>query len=73
MPSFQSQWITLGFIVTMFWVVIWFDILAAHCWGPDATISRVLIATFRRCPVLYPIFWLSVGLLVGHFGLPASE
>jgi hypothetical protein len=71
MTSFQAQWLTLGIILVLTIVVVWYDILAASAWGSDATISRTLAYAFRRFPILYPIFWFAVGLFVGHLGLPS--
>jgi hypothetical protein len=72
MTPFQSQWLTLGLLLILAIVVIWYDILAASAWGIDATISRTVGHAFRRLPILYPVFWFAIGVLVGHIGLPAD-
>jgi hypothetical protein len=72
MRTFQGQWTTLGFLALLTVAVIWYDVLAAQTWGLDATISRTIAWAFRRLPILYPLFWLWVGILIGHFGLPAE-
>jgi hypothetical protein len=72
MTESQAQFVTLAFIVAVMAVVIAYDVAACTVWGPDATISRVMCRAFRAYPILYPAFWLAVGLLVGHIGLPCE-
>jgi hypothetical protein len=72
MTANQAQWLTLTFILIAAAGVIWYDVWVAMTWGPEVTISRVLRRLFNQVPILYPVFWLLVGLLVGHIGLPAE-
>jgi hypothetical protein len=53
-------------------LIVTYDLVAMHGLGPDATISRVMRRLFDRVPILYPLFWLWVGILIGHIGLPAE-
>lgn len=72
MPDTQAQWTTFAFILTMTIVVVAFDVVMASIWGPDATISRVTRRMFQSHPILYPMFWLWVGILIGHLHFPTG-
>jgi hypothetical protein len=72
MTTQQAQLITLAFLVTAITVVIAYDVSVCQLWGADATISRVMCRLFRQFPILYPMFWLAIGILIGHIGLPCE-
>ncbi len=69
----QGQILTLAFILATTAIVIGYDVLAARAWGREATISYVMRRTFDRWPILYPVFWLWLGILAGHIGLPTER
>ncbi len=72
MTTASAQYLTLAFLVAITSLVIAYDVLALRAWGPDATISRVMAATCRRWPILYPVLWFAIGVFCGHVGLPAE-
>ena len=70
MPHDRSEWLTLFYLAFMTAATIAYDIMIIRTAGPDASISRVL-GRLLQPPCLFTaaVFWL--GLLVGHFWLPA--
>jgi hypothetical protein len=72
MPTNTAQWLTLTLIAIVMAVIVWYDVWVAIVYGPNATISRVLKRLFDGTPILYPVFWLAVGVLIGHLGLPTQ-
>ena len=72
MTTQEAQWLTLAFIAATVTVVIAADVWLCWTFGPDATISRVMRRGFERWPILNPVFWLAVGIFIGHIGLPAE-
>ncbi len=73
MTTQQGQLLTLVFILVITAIVIGYDVLADRAWGREATISCVLRRTFDRCPILYPVFWVWLGIMIGHVGLSCLE
>ncbi len=72
MNSSQAQAMTLAFIVAVTLIVVAYDIGAYRFWGQRATISCVMQVVFRRVPILYPVFWISLGILIGHLRFPCE-
>ncbi len=72
LTTFQAQWMTLFFVLAVTFLVIVYDLLVIQTHGVDASISRVLRDCFEHYPILYPVFWLWIGVLIGHIGLPCQ-
>lgn len=68
----RTQWLTLAMVAAVTALAIAADVWLCCTFGPDATISRVMRRSFERFPILYPVFWLTVGVIVGHIGLPTE-
>ncbi len=63
------QLATLLFIIGIALLVIAYDVAIQRVWGQEPTISRMMQQIFRWCPILQPILWFSMGVLVGHIFL----
>jgi hypothetical protein len=72
MPSNQAQWATFALLAGISTLLLVWDLSILGIAGPPATISRVVRRLLHRFPILVPLLWLWVGILIGHLKLPCK-
>lgn len=62
----QAQQITFAGIVLITFAIVFLDVAMIRYHGREASISHLMVCAFERCPVGAALFFLWLGIWIGH-------
>jgi len=68
--SHRPQIITLAFLLALSGLIVVYEMAMVGANGSDGTISMAVRWLFKRYPIMFCVFLIWIGILVGHIGFP---